>query len=158
MIVYILFRETNSGHSEASDGYIEAVYATAALAVEAKLAAWQQAIADGERVWMKPAAAAEENGDPLWTHDWRVEAYAVTAANGAPETPTIVDPDDWDAPTCLRWLADHTSAPNHYAARADDWAGEVARFATSEDVHPVEWEGRATAEFRQAIRNHKETP
>jgi hypothetical protein len=37
--VYVLFHETNTGHSEESDGYVEAVYATEAAADAARLAA-----------------------------------------------------------------------------------------------------------------------
>ncbi len=74
LIVYILFHETNSGHSEESDGYIEAVFSTEAQAEAAKLAAIRKAIADDQAVYWNPDT--EEEGD-CWEHDWRVEAHQV---------------------------------------------------------------------------------
>lgn len=78
MIVYILFHETNTGHSEESDGYIEAVYATREGADEAKLAALRAAIADGQDVYYDPDA--EEDFPETWEHDWRVEVHEVRVA------------------------------------------------------------------------------
>jgi len=60
--------------------------------------------------------------------------------------------DDWDAPACLRWLAAHTSGPNHFAERAETWPDEVARFAAHEDTDPDEWNDTATEELRAAVR------
>lgn len=75
MIVYILFHETNTGHSEESDGYVEAVYATEEAAEEARLAAIRTAIAEGEAVYFNPDT--REEFPESWEHDWRVEPHAV---------------------------------------------------------------------------------
>lgn len=69
MIVYVLFHETNTGSSEApSDGYVEGVYATQALAEAAKEEAKQHV--EGV-VW------DDETEPEDWQHDWRIEAHAV---------------------------------------------------------------------------------
>lgn len=74
MIVYVLFHETNSGHSEESDGYVEAVYATEEAAETAKLAALRKLVEDGEDVYWNPDTK-EEN--VLWTDDVTVLAFEV---------------------------------------------------------------------------------
>lgn len=58
---------------------------------------------------------------------------------------------DWTAPQCLRWLAAHTSEPNHYAFRADDWPAEVRRYADYEQISPDEYDASATDELRLAV-------
>lgn len=73
--VYVLFHETNSGHSEVSDGYVEAVYATEELAEAAKLAAIRQLVADGQDVYWNPDT--EEEGPDDWTDDFQVQAFQV---------------------------------------------------------------------------------
>ena len=78
MIVWVLFHETNSGPSDESDGYIEAVYRTEALAEAAKLDAVRAAVAEGEDVYWNPdAPEGEQEGPTDWTDDWRVEAHEV---------------------------------------------------------------------------------
>lgn len=73
MIVYVLFHETNSGHSEISDGYVEAVYATEELAEAAKLAKIRQLVADGQDVYWNPDAPEEQQEGPAdWTDDFQV--------------------------------------------------------------------------------------
>lgn len=78
-IVYVLFRETNTGHFDESDGYIDAVYATAAAAEAARLAAIRGARDRGVRVWFDPddPAGAEQDSPADWEADWRVEAWKV---------------------------------------------------------------------------------
>lgn len=76
MTIWVLFHETNSGHCEESDGYIEAVYATEELAEAARLAAIRAAIAEGHSVWFNPDDPDEE-GEADWEHDWHVEAHVV---------------------------------------------------------------------------------
>lgn len=68
----------------------------------------------------------------------------------------LQDSTEWDGPECLRWLAEHVEGPHHYAARADDWAGEVARFAGHEGEDPEAWERRALDELRGAVAEHME--
>lgn len=75
MTVYILFHETNSGHSGESDGYVEAVFATEALAEEAKLKAIREAVADGRDVYWNPDT--QEEGPTNWDDDWKVEPHTV---------------------------------------------------------------------------------
>lgn len=78
MRVYVLFHETNSGHSEESDGYVEAVYATEELAEAAKLAAIRQLVADGEDVYWNPDAPdGEQEGPSDWTDDFHVGVFEV---------------------------------------------------------------------------------
>jgi len=79
-----------------------------------------------------------------WTDSELVEDYTEKDEN---------NPDEWDAPTCLRWLHEHTGDPN-YLRRSEDWEGEVERFASYEDCDPDEWEAEATEELRQAVRDH----
>lgn len=76
MIVYVLFHWTNTGHSEPSDGYVEAIYATEAAAEAAKLAALRKARDDGEDIWQDPDNPNDE-GNVHWAHDWHVEAHDV---------------------------------------------------------------------------------
>lgn len=78
-IVYVLFHETNSGHSDDSDGYVEAVYATKALADAACHAAICTARDEGKAIWLDPDDPDDE-GDPAWTDDWRVEEHQVLSA------------------------------------------------------------------------------
>lgn len=74
MLVYVLFHETNTGHSEESDGYVEGIFATERAAEQAMLDAIRKAIAAGERVYYDPDT---ERDFPEWDHDWRVEAHEV---------------------------------------------------------------------------------
>jgi hypothetical protein len=78
------------------------------------------------------------------------EAFSIDAIRNL--TP---DPSEWDAPTCLHWLADHTGEDN-YRRRAEDWPGEVARFAAYEGQTAEEWEDAALAELQDAIRDQAE--
>ena len=154
MTVYVLFREDNGA---SAGGYVESVHATHALADAARLAVLRQAVRMGERVYIDPDDPSTAEGRDDWTHDWCVDAYEVQTGS-APETiTTVIDPELWDAPTCLSWLAVHTREPNHYAYRAVDWTDEVARFARYENVDPAVWDANATAELRQAVRDYKET-
>jgi hypothetical protein len=75
VIVYILFHETNTGHSVDSDGYVESVHATEGAAEAAKLAAIRQLVADGEDVYWNPDT--EEEGPADWTDDFRVIPFTV---------------------------------------------------------------------------------
>lgn len=68
-------------------------------------------------------------------------------------TPTIFDVDEWDAVTCLHWLADHTTAPNHFRERADDWPAEVHRCALHERISDREYEEMAVEELRNGVRD-----
>lgn len=78
-VVYVLFHETNSGHSEESDGYVEAVYATEEAAEAAKLAAIRKLVADGEDVYWNPDAPEGEQENVDWTDDFTVLAFEVRA-------------------------------------------------------------------------------
>lgn len=92
MTVYILFHETNTGHSDESDGYVEAVYATEAAADAAKLAAIRRLVAEGEDVYWNPDT--EEEGPADWTDDFRVVPFEVRTEAPAP------DPIEYTCPTC----------------------------------------------------------
>lgn len=84
-IVWILFHETNTGHSDDSDGYVEAVYATEDLAEAAKLAAIREAVADGDDVYWNPdAPEGEQEGPADWTADWRVIPCQVLGEGSQP--------------------------------------------------------------------------
>ncbi len=74
MLVWILFHETNTGHSDDSDGYVESVHASEELAEAAKLAALRALIADGQDVYWNPDTE-EECID--WTDDFRVVPFEV---------------------------------------------------------------------------------
>ena len=76
MKVYVLFHETNSGHSDTSDGYVEEVFATEAAALAAMDVSLRKAVADGEAVYYNPDTEEE---DVNWEHDWRVEEHEVKA-------------------------------------------------------------------------------
>lgn len=81
MTIYILFHETNSGHSEESDGYVEAVYLTETAAEEARLIAIRSARDAGHAIYWDPDTE-EENID--WEHDWHVEPHTVREASTLP--------------------------------------------------------------------------
>jgi hypothetical protein len=90
--VWVLFHETNTGHSEVSDGYVEAVYATEALAEAAKLTAIRTLVAEGEDVYWNPdAPEGEQEGPDDWTDDFTVLGMTVK---------TALDPADPLALTC----------------------------------------------------------
>lgn len=76
MTIWLLFHETNSGHFDESDGYVQAVFATEELANAARLAALRQARDEGLDIWQDPDDEDDE-GDPMWDHDWRVEQHDV---------------------------------------------------------------------------------
>lgn len=76
MTVYVLFHETNSGHSEESDGYVEAVYATEEAAEAARLAAIRKARDEGEDIYWDPDIPDHEGYDD-WTVDFTVLAFEV---------------------------------------------------------------------------------
>lgn len=63
--------------------------------------------------------------------------------------------DEWDAKQCLTWLYEFTGEQN-YKMRAEDWEGEVQRFATHEEMEPEDWEEQATEELRQAVNDQME--
>lgn len=78
MKVYLLFHETNTGHGEDSDGYVEDVYATEEAAEAARLAAIRALVADGEDVYWNPdAPEGEQEGPADWTDDFRVIPFEV---------------------------------------------------------------------------------
>lgn len=79
VMVYILFRETNSGSTEGSDGYVEAVYATEAMAEAERLRYIRHARDCGEAIWWDPDNP-DEDGPLDWTHDWSVLPEAVLDA------------------------------------------------------------------------------
>lgn len=80
-LVYVLFHETNTGHSDESDGYVEAIYTTEAAAETARVAAIRAAIADGRDVWFNPDAPEGEQEGPLdWTDDFVVLAFEMRTA------------------------------------------------------------------------------
>lgn len=74
--VYVLFRETNSGDGDDSDGYIEGVYPTRQKAERAMLGLRRRAIREGEEVYWDEDNQTE--GASYWTHDWRVEEWPIT--------------------------------------------------------------------------------
>jgi hypothetical protein len=76
MTVWILFHETNTGRSDPSDGYVEAVYATEVAADEARLAAIRKARDEGKAIWVDPDDA-DDAGSGDWTDDWSVESHEV---------------------------------------------------------------------------------
>ncbi len=76
MTVWILFHETNTGRSDLSDGYVEAVYATEETANAARLAAIRKARDEGKAIWMDPDDP-DGAGNDDWTDDWSVEAHEV---------------------------------------------------------------------------------
>jgi hypothetical protein len=78
MTVWILFHETNTGRSDPSDGYVEAVYAAKETANAARLAAIRKARDEGKAIWMDPDDPDEAGSDD-WTNDWSVEAHEVIA-------------------------------------------------------------------------------
>lgn len=77
MKVYVLFHETNSGSSDESDGYVEAVYATKELADAAKDKAIRGAVEDGAEVWWHPDNDEDQDGNDFWEHDWSVHEHEV---------------------------------------------------------------------------------
>lgn len=82
LIVYVLFRETNTGHTDESDGYVEGVYANEADAEAARLAAIRQARDAGEDIYWDPDGDADQPGNDEWEHDWRVEPHQLIGAGG----------------------------------------------------------------------------
>lgn len=89
MTVYVLFHETNTGHSDASDGYIDGIYETEAIAEQARLNAIRLAVSQGRDVYWNPDTEEEGPGD--WTDDWHVEAHEMLTA---PQTAFPWSPDD----------------------------------------------------------------
>ncbi len=75
MVVFVLFHETNTGSSDESDGYVEGVFLTEALAEAAMRAMIRRAIANGEDVYWNPDT--DEDFPETWAHDWHVEAHTV---------------------------------------------------------------------------------
>lgn len=78
-IIYVLFHETNTGHFDDSDGYVEHVYEAEADAEAARLACIREARDDGREIWFDPdhPDGDEQPDNPHWQHDWRVEAHIV---------------------------------------------------------------------------------
>lgn len=89
------------------------------------------------------------NDDLILAHEGL--ACPTFEVGGVPEPQPTVDPSEWDAPQCLRWLAAHVPGPHHYMDRADTWDGEVARFAAHEGVSEEDWNDDATKELRAAV-------
>lgn len=83
--VYVLFHETNTGHSDESDGYIEAVYLTEDDAKRAELAIRREYIRNGEAVYWD--ADTEEERPEDWEHDFRVECWQVRPTPSADHAP-----------------------------------------------------------------------
>jgi len=98
-------------------------------------------------VWTCDGPHPGKHDPPRWTN------AAPVACDVCGRYPPAVpaDLDGWNAPQCLRWLAAHVFEANHYADRAADWAGEVARFAASEQIDPSTWEATATDLLRQKV-------
>lgn len=87
--VYVLFHETNSGHAEESDGYVEAVYATEALAESARLHYIRAARDRGEAIYVDPDVPDDE-GRIDWEHDWTViPTHVLTEADVANVDPAL---------------------------------------------------------------------
>ena len=84
MIVFVLFHETNSGHSDESDGYIDTVYATKEAADAACVAAIRKARDEGAAIWCDPDDP-EDEGDIHWSDDWHVEQHHVIGTDGTEE-------------------------------------------------------------------------
>lgn len=84
--VYLLFHETNTGHSDESDGYVEAIYSTQDEAEAARLAALRKLVAEGAEVWIDPDDS-EKTEHLEWEHDFHVEEHQVmgTTAPAAPD-------------------------------------------------------------------------
>lgn len=74
--VFILFHETNSGHGQDSDGYVEGVYATWGAAEEARVKALRHWRDEGGRIFQDPDDPEAEE-DPYWEHDFRIIEYPV---------------------------------------------------------------------------------
>lgn len=72
MTVYILFHETNTGHSDESDGYIEGVYESRDDADEARHVAIRAARDAGYAIYYDPDTEQERSD---WEHDWHVEEH-----------------------------------------------------------------------------------
>jgi hypothetical protein len=83
MLVYVLFHETNTGHSDESDGYVEAVYASEEAADAAKLAAIRRLVSEGEEVYWNPDTEEECPSD--WTDDFRVIPFEVLTRTPNPD-------------------------------------------------------------------------
>jgi hypothetical protein len=83
MKVYILFHETNTGHGDESDGYVESVHATEAAAEAARLAALRKCRDEGRVIWLDPddPDAADEEGPSDWEDDFHVECYDLGATD-----------------------------------------------------------------------------
>lgn len=94
-LVSVLFHETNSGHGDDSDGYVEAAFASEDVAEAAKLAAIRRLVANGEDVYWNPdAPKGEQEGPADWTDDFRVVTVAVH------EDPQPPDASEYPCPTC----------------------------------------------------------
>ena len=70
-LVYVLFHETNTGHTGESDGYIEGIYATEASAEAARLAKLREYVEEGLAVWSDPDNP-DDDGNDEWEHDFIV--------------------------------------------------------------------------------------
>jgi hypothetical protein len=117
MLVYVLFHETNSGHSEESDGYVEAIYATEEAAEAAKLAAIRRLVAEGEDVYWNPdAPEGEQEGPSDWTDDFKVVPFEVRAEAPKPDAYEYTCPKCHALPgaSCIR-SADRRSTSPHPA-------------------------------------------
>ena len=83
MTVYILFHETNTGHSEESDGYVDGVYLREADAETARLAAIRAARDAEYAIYYDPDTEEERE---TWEHDWHVEAHTLIEDASLPTT------------------------------------------------------------------------
>lgn len=110
MTVYVLFHETNSGHSEESDGYVEAVYATEADAEAARMVAIRAAIEAGYACYFNPDTEEEHE---QWEHDWHVEPHTVRESPGLPADGffDFIEADPNNCAECARAHGPHYTGP-----------------------------------------------
>lgn len=73
--VFVLFHETNSGHGEVSDGYVEGVYFDEATAERARLARLRGARDAGALVATDPDNPDHDCEE--WEHDWIVVEHQI---------------------------------------------------------------------------------
>ena len=84
LVVYVVFHETNTGTADESDGWVESVWATEALADAEALRLTREARDAGLAIWADPDDPRMRAGNPAWEHDWRVDAHAVSSVPNVP--------------------------------------------------------------------------
>lgn len=82
--VFVVFRETNTGHSDDSDGYVVGVYSTQEKADRARVDAMRRAIRGGDDVYYDSDNGKEQ---VHWDCDWRVEEWPVQTKSPRPVKP-----------------------------------------------------------------------